>query len=397
MASSSVRLKPSRRRVRAAGASIALFLLAGCATPFVAERGVDYDPALLTGERLFGEPVALDELPAVPVAEPSPAMVAYVQSVVSDSPSTSRRFRELFAGLHRDGYFNAVYSAQRTLTAAETFESRGGNCLSYTNMFVALARAAGLDARYQVVDTPATWDADAGFLIRYTHINVVLRNVRMDEHPGDTVIIDFNDVHPDPVYPHREVSDAYAESLYYANHSVRLMREDKPRRSFAYLRRALETAPQNSDLWINLGAFYATQQDFASSVEAYEIARRINPRNKAAYSGLARSYASIGNEEMAAVYEEKVRNYRRRNPYYHYALAQYAFEASDYQGSLEHVERAIDLSRREPTFHLLKALVHQQLGDLDAAQESMEKARRFGLKRPAKLNLLRSLAGVTAS
>jgi len=356
----------------------------------------DYDPTLLSGERIFSEPVTRDELPVLAVNEPSEAMRAYVAARVPETPNHTRRFRYLFKNLHEDGYFDAVYSANQTLTAAEAFEAQGGNCLSYTNMFVALARAAGLQAHYQIVDTPANWDADSGFLIRYTHINVLLENVQMGARAGEDLIIDFNDVHPEQDHPRQIVSDAYAESLFYANHSVRLLREGSHRQSFAWLRRALDIAPENVDLWINLGAFYATTGDPQSSIEAYHVALQLDSRNKSAYSGLARSHRALGNEALAGDYEQRVRHYRERNPYYHYALAQAAYETADYPGALESINSAIDLRYRTARFHLLKGLVEQQLGDLESADDSFRRAERYGLDRRVKIDLLRSLAGVTS-
>jgi len=385
-----------RRRV-AAGMLCLLAIAGGCSlrSGMLVDE-LSYDATLLSGERIFTEPVTSDELPVLAVNEPSEAMRAYVAANVPETPSHTRRFRFLFKVLHEDGYFDAVYSANRTLTAAEAFEAQGGNCLSYTNMFVALARAAGLQAHYQIVDTPANWDADSGFLIRYTHINVLLENVQMGTLPGEDLIIDFNDVHPEQNYDRRQVSDAYAESLFYANHSVRLLREGKHRRSFAWLRRALDIAPENVDLWINLGAFYATLGDLESSLEAYELALQLDSRNKSAYSGLARSHRALGNDALAADYEQRVRNYRERNPFYYYALAQAAYETADYPSALESINSAIDLRYRTARFHLLKGLVEQQLGEAEAAKGSFRRAERYGLDQRVKIDLLRSLARVTS-
>lgn len=391
---------PLLRSAVAAGLACAVAVaLSGCVgrSPMEIAGGLAYDPTLITGERTFGVVVSTEEVPRVALNEPSDAMRSYVAEIVGNRRLASMRFRRLFETLNRDGYFDAVYSADRTLTAAQAFEARGGNCLSYTNMFVALAREAGLDARYQVVDIPPSWDADSGFLIRYTHVNVVLRNVSLEGHPGDRVIVDFNIVHPDPDNPQREVSDDYAESLFYANRSVALLRLGNSRESFAYLRRALSIAPENLDLWINLGAFYATQHDYGSSVEAYDVALQIDPRNKSAYSGLARSYANAGNAELAATYEEKVRNYRRRNPYYHYALAQAAFAEADYERSLDAINTAIGLKGRTARFHLFKGLVQQRMGDIEAAEDSFRRAQRFGLDYRVKLDVLRSVGGLAAS
>lgn len=386
------------RRIGAASA-FCLVLAAGCAiqSPFQLSGQLDYDASLITGERIFGEEVSPHEVPAVDITEPSDQMLDYVASRVKGRALASQRFRELFDGLTEDGYFEGVYSANRTLTAAETFEARGGNCLSYTSMFVALARAADLDASYQVVDVPPSWDADAGFLIRYTHINVLLEDVRVERGAREEVIIDFNIVQPDPDYPRRKVSDEYAQSLFYANQAVNLMRDNHPRQAFAYMRRAIDISPDNVDLWINLGAFYAMQQDYHSAIEAYQVALQLEPRNKAAYSGLARSYDSTGDEELAAVYQQKVRHYRERNPYYHYALAQWAFAGADFHSALAFIDQAIQLKRRTPRFHLLKGLVQNELGETDAARESLERAERYGLHQSVKRDLLRSLAMVGSS
>lgn len=380
------------------GVAASAILLAGCAGQAPLERhgALHYAPSLTTGERTFGETVQTDHLPRVLINQPSEQMRTYVADQIGDARLSSRRFHSLFAGLRRDGYFDAVYAANSTLTAAEAFEARGGNCLSYTNMFVSLAREAGLDARYQIVDIPPSWDADSGFLIRYTHINVVLRGLRIENHNGSRVTVDFNLMHPDPDAAQIEVSDAYAESLFYANKSVSLLRAGESRESFAYLRRAIDIAPENIDLWINLGAFYATQGDYRSSIEAYNVGLQIDPRNKSAYSGLARSYQYLGDTELADAYREKVRNYRERNPYYHYALAQAAYAQADYERSLSAIDEAIDLKVRTARFHLFKALVQERLGDREAAEDSIRRAQRFGLDERIKVDVLRS-AGLVAS
>jgi tetratricopeptide (TPR) repeat protein len=395
--------RAARWMTAVAGACLAL-TVGGCALAPQERSPASVAAAdwILTGEGVFGEPVAAAEAPEVAVAAPSQAMRDYVTALMAErgtSPArtSAERFRRLFIALQRDGYFDAVYAADLTLTAAEAFEARGGNCLSYTNMFIALARQAGLDAVYQIVDVPPTWDADAGFLIRYNHINVLLRDVGPRGRPGERLTVDFNVTRPDEIYPRRAVSDDHAKALYYANHSVALLRQGRLRESFAYLRRALEAAPEDPDLWINLGAFYATQGFFDASAAAYHRALELDGNDRAALSGLARSYANAGDEAMAALYRQKVRNYRETNPYFHFAMAQTAFEQARYQRSLDFINAAIALERRAPRFHLLKALVEQQLGDLDAAEESIARARRLGLDPGAETHMMQSLVGMSSS
>jgi tetratricopeptide (TPR) repeat protein len=384
-------------RVKATAALCLALLVSACASHWRPDETADvqYPLWLLTGERLFDEPIADAEVPRTDISAPTEEMRAYVATMLDGVRSDPARFRALFAGLARDGYFRAVYSANQTLTAAETFELRGGNCLSYTNMFIALAREAGLDASYQVVDVPPSWDADAGFLIRYTHVNVLVRGVRLEPGALPSVTVDFNVVHPEDEYRRWPVSDDYAQALFHANHSVSLLREGRTRESFAHLRRGLEVSPGNLDLWINLGAFYATQGDYEASIAAYEVALQIDPDSRAAFSGLARSHGNAGNEALARMYAEKERNYRERNPYFHYALAQAAFERADFEASLTHIQDAISLKSRTPKFFLMRALVQERLGQVDAAESSIRRARRLGLEPGVKAEVLRQMGLAT--
>jgi tetratricopeptide (TPR) repeat protein len=371
------------------GVMLQMLLLGACTLQPTSLQHLEYPDWLLTGERLFAEPIDLErEVPDVPVSEPDETMRGYVASSVKSGVSATARFRQLIDALARDGYFNTAYSPYQTMTAAVAFGTRGGNCLSYTNMFIALAREAGLDAVYQVVDVPPSWDAEANFLIRYAHINVLIRNVHLDRQMSQTVV-DFNDVRPAADYPRQEVSDAYAKALYFANHSVALIKAGETRAGFAHLLRAIDTDPSNVDLWVNLGAFYAVEGEFAAAAEAYQTALRINGRNKAALSGLARSYTNLGDEQRAAQYRERVRNYRETNPFYHYALAKAAFDDADFENSLDYINAAIGLSRRTGRFHLLKGLVEQQLGDHEAAELSFRRARRHGLEPGVEAELRR--------
>jgi len=380
--------------------SVAWLLLAlsgGCVGVAMPRADVDYDASLLTGERIFGEDVSLDEVPDADLLRLSDSMVAFVDENVGRTRLSGTRFKRLLGALSKDGYFETPYDPGKTQNAADTFASKAGNCLSYTTMFIALTRASGLDARYQIVDVPPTWDADSGYLIRYTHVNALLRNVQMDQVSGSDVTVDFNTVRPDPEFRHHVVSDDYAAALFYANRSVDHVRHDERRLAFAYLRKAIGLAPGNPDLWINLGAIYAKHDDFLSAAEAYEVALSVDPGNKGAISGLARAWANHGDDARAAPYLARAKRYRDRNPYFHFAVAQAEFEQQRYQSALESINTAIDLRRRQGEFYFLQGLVLQKLGDPVAARKSFKLAERFGSYGDLKQRYLGEYAGVDES
>ena len=335
------------------------------------------DSALISGVGLFETAVSSDEVPDEPMLNVDADMLAFLDTHVGDRGGPVVRFRRLFGSLIEEGHFEGTYDPYGTYTSAQTFHAQRGNCLSYTSMFVALARKAGIDAVFQVVHVPPTWRADAGFLIRSRHVNVVLRGVRSYEWTGSQLTLDFNVLEPDPKYRRDIVSDEFAESLFYANLAVEQIRHDRPRSAFAYLMKAFERAPQNPDLWINLGAFYSMYEHPELAVESFHRVLVIDPDNKAALSGLDRSHRALGQTAIADEYAARVESYRVNNPHYHFAVAQRAFERADYQAALDAIATALSMERNG-RFYYLRGLAETALGDEAGARRSFRRAARFG-------------------
>jgi len=349
-----------------------------------------HDPALLTGERLFGAPLDPALMPRVDVLGLNEAMRAFVRAHTEGDRLAATRLRDLTEALLAAGYFGETrYNPRETLTAAEAFRTRNGNCLSFTNLFVAMAREADLDAVYQIVEVPPSFDADSGFLIRYTHINVLLRGLRLQKALNEVVVVDFNVIQPDGDHPRREVSDDYAAALYYANHAIERLRNNKVHDAFAYLRRAIELAPRNPDLWVNLGALYGSQDDFNSAVEAYDVAVALDPFNRTALAGLARSHRSLGNVARAEAFDARARKYLESNAYFHLANAQAAYLRGEFEPALASVNRALALERRSGRFWFVKGLIEERMGAVDDARQSYRLARRYGVSSPQKRERLR--------
>lgn len=367
-------------------------LLGGCVMYPGASGTPVREAELLSGVSVFGEEVSQDEIPDVNVLELSPEMHRFLEEHLGEARIPSVRFRRMFRGLSDNGYFTSSYEADTTRTAAETFRGKSGNCLSYTNMFVALAREAGLDARFQIVDVPPSWDGESGFLIRYTHINVLVQGFVFDQRYGEDFSVDFNDVLPDPEYPRAVISDDEATSLFYANQSVAMLRAENIRAAFVYLKKAILLTPDNADLWINLGAFYSKQEAYSQAVGAYEVALSRSPSSRGAMSGLARAHYLVGNLEESEAFSEQVRRYRERNPFYHYAVAQTEYERGQYDAALEAINEALELKYRVGRFHFMKGLTEYKLGELAAAESSFDRAQRYGNFRDLKKRYLNGVA-----
>jgi len=374
-----------------------LFVLAsccGCANVGVSKPPVQYDPALIDGAAVFGHTV--EPAPEVDMLGVSPEMKAFIEEDVKRGSFAYGKFRKLMAKLAQDGYFINQYDRSATFSAAETFAARRGNCLAYTNLFVALAREAGLTARYQLVDVAPTWDVESGFLMRNNHINVRVDGVRMPGMSKGELSVDFNAVEADPDTRRRVVSDEHAASLFYANLGIDRLRAEDNEGAFAYLKRAILIEPANIDLWNNLGAVFSIVGHPQSAEQAYEIAMSLDERDKTAVSGLAKSLRVQGREEEAADYTRLAIRYQNKNAYYHFAVAEQAFRNDAFDEALASVHQAIRLKHNNPRFYALQAAAAQEVGNEPLVEKSLRMHRKHSRRarqsssRPTRVKMVDS-------
>lgn len=349
------------RRVTALGL-LTVFGLAGCITYPSFPDASQHKPGLISGELAFGEAIA--PAPTVDLLKMSEDMYKFVESAgIYETNLKYTRFRRLMGGLIKGGYFANHYLEEGTYSAAQTFASAQGNCLGYTNMFVALARQAGLNARYQLIEDQPRWDIDQGHLVRNNHVNVVIDNVGLAGRYSSEVVVDFNLVRADSEYARpRIVSDAFAEALYHINLGVDALSRGQYREAFAQLKRAEMTDPDNKFVWNNLGVLYSRLDKREFAQRAYEVALSIDSNDKSALAGMVVALQAQGRYEESAIYEQRVALYQQKNPYFHYALASQAFDAEKFDEALAAIEAAIDLRGNDARFFALRAATAEELG-----------------------------------
>ncbi len=308
------------------------------------------------------------------------------------------RMKRLLKGMADLGYLSLEYDSGKTLTAAETFRQRSGNCLSFTNLFVALARAERLDAQFQLIDVPPIWDAADGWVMLNGHINVIVHNVRIGipDQIGLSrdFVVDFNTPDYEGTYPRQPVDDRVAFALFYNNRGVEAMREGDMREAFANFKLAIGMSSRVAGAWVNLGALYSRQHLYESAKASYQRALEIDPDEKSAMTNLARVYAELGNEELAALYRRRVHLHENLNPYYHYALAEGAYRDGDYTIALNEIRRAISRKRDDHRFYFLEGLIHYRRGDVSDARSAITMAERVSSEEETKQRYASKLAAL---
>jgi hypothetical protein len=198
----------------------AAVLATACAGPAIRQDAVTVsDRDLLSGEVLFGRPIETASIPDPGMFELDEDMRAFVAEHVDGSRAGRERMRRLLSAMIESGLMSLDYDDAKTKTARQTFHDRVGNCMSFTALFVALAREADLDVTFQTVEVPPIWYADSDLVILNSHVNALIK-----QNFGSRVVVDFNVTELKGDYETREVSDEYALALYYNNVAMDALR-----------------------------------------------------------------------------------------------------------------------------------------------------------------------------
>ncbi len=341
----------------------------GCVSNHVEAR----DAELLSGQVLFGSTV--DAAPAVDVLEIEESVRDWARTRAPLSLSPTTRLRALLQGMIDGGLLNLSYDGLHTQTAQETFDDRRGNCLSFSTLFVALAREVGLDVSFQMVDIPPTFSATGETVLLNSHINVLVKNVFTNGKFRRMHVVDFNSAEYNGNYETTIVSDEYALSLYHGNLAVEALSANDSRLAFRHLKRALEMSPDVPGLWVNLGVVYARSGHADEAALAFVRALTIDDGYRSALVNLARLARDQNDGERLHYYERRIERHLARNPYYHLHDARTAYEQGRLETAGKHIATAISLKDDEHQFYDLAASIYLKQGRVDLARRSLEEAR----------------------
>lgn len=365
---------------------VILFLLPGCVVQPPASTA---DTTHLLDGSLLG--ITLQDPIEENIFALTPEMRFWVRNKIRHATSDRSKLQRLVQGLIDDGLLNLEYDQNLTRPAAETFEQRRGNCLSFSILFVSLAREAGLNATFQMVEIPPSFSSSGELVMLNNHINVLVTRIRASTSFHQNHVVDFNTAEYSGNYQTRRVSDNYAIALYHSNVAVEQLQQGNWEVAFLHLRKALMADARVPGIWTNLGVIYSSRRFPAEAIAAYQQALQINPAFKSALVNLIAAYEAQDDFEQAAHYRDRARYYRNRNPYYHHQQASSAFGQADYTAALNSIESAIQLKPDEHQFFFLKGLAQLRLGWHAQAVTSLRQASRLAQREDVAARYLQKI------
>lgn len=362
--------------------SILVFvLLSACVSTSVKESTlgtIDVSPEMVLDSSPLGKGAENLDLSTVEILEMTPEMIEFVESYMEGSTNRYRRMQRLVYAIIGDGNFDLVYD-DKTRTASETFTAARGNCLSFTNLFIAMARHLEIHAEYQEVDIPPDWSLAGESFFFSQHVNVLV-----DLGVGMQRVVDFNIYDFQPTYERRTISDARGRAHYFSNIGVEHMMNGNNMLAYANFRQALKEDSRFSPAWINMGILHRREKYPNYAETSYKQALEIYQFNLIAMSNMANLYEEEGKSEWAEQYKDRVRLHRMSNPYYRYAQANTAFIDGDYRTAIENLKYAINMIDDEDRFYFLLSLSYLMSGDKEESTRWMKKAEEVAKQNESR-------------
>lgn len=366
-----------------------VLLLGGCSsvvqkTPFSANKGPL--ATALSGELILGRPYKHDELPGVDLFGLTAEMRLFAETVTASAKHKDSKAEALHQALMTSsahGGRGITYTALVTNTGINAFEQRQANCLSYTLLYVAMARHLGLNAEVNEVMLPPTWemrDNDTYLFMRHVNAKVFMPRkhtfswVRVVETAdvGD-IVVDLEMRRFRPHYKQKVIDNDLVAAQFYSNRGMELSAQGNAREAFFHLRKALLVNAEQSYIWSNFGSFYRRQKMYPEAEAIYLHGLALNPRDYTIMHNLSGLYLELGDKVKHKEYQQRVRQHRNANPYYMFKLAEEFSEHNENDKALELLRKAIKKEKDEERFYRLAADIYERTGDSENAKLMRDK------------------------
>jgi Flp pilus assembly protein TadD len=291
----------------------------------------------------------------------------FVADRISRSDDQLEQLRTLVRVVFQENALNFKY-VNETRTAIETFSQRSGNCVSFTFLFLAMARHLGMSAHFREVAVIPTWSRIGNLVSMSGHVNIAVFI------GGQHYVVDlFPEVNRIEIGG-TVVSDERAFAHFLNNKAVDSLAAGHNDEAIACFDRALEHDPSMVRVWSNRGVAYKHMKQYDKAEKSYNKALQLDPADMVTMSNLASLYETLGRDKEARRFEDRAHKLQMKNPYYHYNLALEDYRSGSYTQCVEHLKTALRLKPVEHNFHMAMARAYAQLGEMDRVSECLKSA-----------------------
>ena len=279
---------------------------------------------------------------------------------------------------------NLQYDEFITNTAIETYKSGRGNCLSFTNLLVGMARAIGIDAFYVEVLKEGEYNLIEGLVVNQRHICVGY------EWGAKVELVDFS-VDAKKYLGYRTLNDVEAMANYLNNLGYDYLQNKKIDEAIKTFRLAVSICPTFTWGYNNLAVALSRKNDMEGALQNYEKAISLDPSYEAPYGNIASLYLNFGEKEKAAKYLDFLDRIKSKNPYQHISRAIMLKEQKEPQKALNELKTAISLDSKNLRARIEIAELYISMGEPNLAAHHLKKALKLDPDDEEAKQLIESL------
>lgn len=350
---------------------LASLLLAGCATPKVAQ------PADFLFQDALFKPLQVALQPAE-VFTASAEMKRYLEEDVRPNIDRMGPARGLYQALYNKNLLKIEYDAAMTRNAAQTFAARSGNCLSLAIMTAALAKDLGLQVRYQVVEAEEMWSRASGIYFSSRHVNVTLGRKNPDprQHFGeqDLLTIDFSQVGELQQQRASVIEENTVMAMYMNNRAAEILAEGDSNDAYWLAREAARLDPGYMSALNTLAVVYRRVGHLPGAEAVLRHVLTREPDNTHALANLALTYRDLGRPEEAQALSAKLARLQPEPPFFFYERGVAALKRGEFKMARELLQREVDRDSTYHEFQFALAAAYVGLGEYGIAAKHLRVA-----------------------
>ena len=300
----------------------------------------------------------------------TPEIKAAANSFSGGGGGTVDQLKRMQSALFDTTRFTFDYDAGLTETAAEALASGRGNCVAFTNLFIAMARSRGLRVKAGYIQPRGTSEKRGDLIYLNTHV------VAIYPLHDRYVVFDFYRTREDPSRSIRLLDDFELAALYVNNHAVYALSAGDYALAEARLIAVLKLAPGFAAAEGNLGVLLRRRGDIPGALDAYRRALALAPRDPSILGNLAALYTGLGREREARA-ALTLADLSLATPYT--ILARGDLEAADgrVEEALRYYRRAARLDATLPDPQVSIARLLRAAGRFVEARRAAERAVRL--------------------
>jgi Flp pilus assembly protein TadD len=293
------------------------------------------------------------------------------------SLSATQKLVRIQEAMFEEGGFDFAYEGTSTLTAEEAFESRNGNCISFTALFIALTRSLGVPTRLMSVTQKPRVERDDGLVVINRHVVAAYQSSR------GIATFDFNMSSETELVGLTIIDDVEASAMFHNNLGATALREGNPSGGLKHFGLTTRLWPEWGVGWVNLGVTLAHLGNAHGALGAYNRALEMDPGNSSALNNMAHVYQMLGREAEARTARRAAAR-TTENPFTLVSMADSEMIRGNLDEAAAFLKRAKRWYSSEPEVFDGLARLARRRGEAGRESKFRRKAERLRVRRESQ-------------